>query len=478
MKAQIPDQEKRLKDKILAHRVPFEEQAWDAMDALLDGDAGKKAPAEPPAPQETPTRSFKYRRFFILIFLFSAVAVFSAKLGLNMLENAKLKTTTSKPSNKVENVEKNDAVTSGLTSTTTDGKNTVENPNSTTPTTLVENTLNKSTTTAATSQNGQKTNLPESNRGKSSSTNRKRTTNPDQGWAYGPAKQTTSATGFSAGQSLSVANNAPADTNDGVPSLPPNQTVDANKTSALTDNSTTLAQSKALDNLAYLPLLPPDLLTITRDLPGAETIPVKNKTRRNVQRGWILGGNLGFVDYQPFRLSLMPVVGYHVSFPVQKGFVQTGVQVTGATGYNQKTEFIYSAPGGSLDIDVSLKNLMFIEVPLVYQRAFTGNKRQFWLAGIRTAVVVPVNNYVSNAGSTNSNDLFPYANIDLYDGIRWFDLGLTVGWQWRFSERWAMDVRYTQGLMDLTHDNFFRNTETTLNSDFQLTFRHYVSTFK
>ncbi|MCC6412094.1 MAG: PorT family protein [Saprospiraceae bacterium] len=476
MKAQIPDHEKRLQDKILAHRVPFEEQAWDAMDALLEGEKGKKAPEEPPAPQETPTRSFKYRRFFILIFLFSAVAVFSAKLGLNMLENAKPKVTSTSPANHLKNGTQNDALSSGLTSATTAGENNVENQMTATGTLDAENTENKPT--PATPQNGQKTNLTESRNTKTTSTVRKGTSNPDKGWAVGPAKQKSSVTGLNGGQTSLVANNAPADNKDAMPALPPNDAVAENNVPKQPENSTPSEQPKTLDNLDFLPLLPLDSLNKTRDLPKVDTVAVKNKIRRNLQRGWVFGGNLGFVDYQPFRLSLMPVVGYHVSLPVQKGFVQTGVQVTGATGYNQKTEFIYSAPGGSLDIDVSLKNLMFIEVPLVYQRAFTGNKRQFWLAGIRTAVVVPVDNYVSNAGSTNSNDLFPYANIDLYDGLRWFDLGLTVGWQWRFTDRWAMDVRYTQGLMDLTHDNFFNNTETTLNSDFQLTFRHYVNTFK
>lgn len=473
MKAQQPDHEKRLKETILAHRVPFEEQAWDAMDALLDGESGKKAPAEAPAPQETPLRKFKQRRFFILLFLFSAVAVFSAKLGMNMLENTRTQATSTTPSGKLKKGRQDATWSSGGSSATTAAEKTVENLRKTAGATAAETAASAAPKTSAATQNGQKTNPTERRLGNAVSTTVKRATDPDRGWALGPAKKAASGGSSTSGENPVVPGNTGA-----AIAAPQNQVLAAKQADELTGSPIPVEQPKTLDNLAFLTLLPPDSLKTDRDLPEVASVPVKNKTRRNLQRGWILGANLGFVDYHPFRLSLMPIVGYHVSLPAQKGFVQTGVQVTGSTGYNQKTEFIYSAPGGTLDIDVSLDNLMFIEVPLVYQRAFAGNKRQFWLAGIRPAVVVPMNNYVSNANLINSNSLFPYANIDLRDGVRWFDVGLTAGWQWRFSECWALDVRYTQGLMDLTHDNFFNNTKTTLNSDFQLTFRHYVNTFK
>ena len=479
MKAQQPDHEKRLKESILAYRVPFEEQAWDAMDALLDGEAGKKAPAEPPAPQGTPMRSTKYRRFFIFLFLLSAVVVFSAKQGVNLLEKTKAPASSSTPSNKMKNGAQDTALSSGLTSATTADENTVENPTTTPATTVAERTFNQSTTTPAATQNGQKANLRESSLGNSGSTTRKRATNPNRGWAVGRIKPASSANNFKGGNTSFTPGNIAGSNSGLTAAAPQNNAVPETSTGLIVADSMLNEPMKSLDNLAFLPLLPLDSLNSARDLPAAEAVPVKNKTRRNLQRGWVLGGNLGIVDYQPLYFSVRPVVGYHVAFPMQNGYVQTGLLVTGAKGYNQRANFEYSSPGGNLQIEVSLNNLVFLEVPLVYQRAFTGDKRQFWLAGIRTAVVLPVNNFVSNAGTIlPNNSIFPNANIDLYDGVRWFDLGLTLGWQWRFSERWAIDVRYTQGLMDLTHDNFFNNTETTLNSDLQLTFRHYVSTFK
>ena len=43
--------------------------------------------------------------------------------------------------------------------------------------------------------------------------------------------------------------------------------------------------------------------------------------------------------------------------------------------------------------------------------------------------------------------------------------GLVLGYGYRLHQRWAVDVRYNQGLFDLTYDDFFKNTRTLLNSD-------------
>jgi hypothetical protein len=178
-------------------------------------------------------------------------------------------------------------------------------------------------------------------------------------------------------------------------------------------------------------------------------------------------------------MNLMPVVGYHVGFPWKGGTLEAAVRLKGTTGYNEKTHFEFTAPGGSQKIDLTFNNVFFVETPLVYKKTFSTDKRHSWLAGVRPALVFPVFNWGSySTFSSGNTDLSAGNVIQLHDGVRLFDLGITAGWQWRFNDRWALDVRYTQGLLDLTHDNFFNNTNTVLNSDFQFTLKHYVRTFK
>ncbi|HAD13536.1 MAG TPA: hypothetical protein DCF33_14005, partial [Saprospirales bacterium] len=57
-------------------------------------------------------------------------------------------------------------------------------------------------------------------------------------------------------------------------------------------------------------------------------------------------------------------------------------------------------------------------------------------------------------------------------GIRYFDMGLVLGWEYRFHKHWALDLRYNQGLLDLTFDQFYRDQSTHLNSDVQLSLRY------
>jgi len=201
---------------------------------------------------------------------------------------------------------------------------------------------------------------------------------------------------------------------------------------------------------------------------------------RRFQRGLVLGGNLNMVNYETGRLSIMPQLGYHWSVPVRSGYrFQAEVQLKYVTHYQQRTQFFYVSPGGSLDIRWEMDNLFFIEMPLLLKQENREIGKMAWFAGVKPAWCTPIFPYGSNTSNIGSGSgLSPSVFLRLRDGVRAFDLGFVFGTEWRFARRWSLDLRYNQGFLDLTHDNFFKNTTTHLNSDVQVTLHHYIHPYK
>jgi len=56
--------------------------------------------------------------------------------------------------------------------------------------------------------------------------------------------------------------------------------------------------------------------------------------------------------------------------------------------------------------------------------------------------------------------------------VRW-STGMIVGGHYRFSRNFGADLRYVQGLTDLTYDEYYGNTKNYLNSSVQLTLKWY-----
>lgn len=221
-----------------------------------------------------------------------------------------------------------------------------------------------------------------------------------------------------------------------------------------------------------LPPLRPDTL-----IRPATQLPRKP---RRFQRGLVLGGNLNVVNYEAGRLSIMPQLGYHWSTPVQDGYrFQAEIQLKYVTHYQQRTQFFYVAPGASLDIRWEMDNLFFVEMPLLIKQENREIGKMAWLAGLKPAWCTPIFPYGTNTSNVGiGGGLGPRVDLRLRDGVRAFDLGLVLGWEWRFAPRWSLDMRYNQGFLDLTHDNFFKNTTTHLNSDVQVTLHHYIHPYK
>lgn len=244
-----------------------------------------------------------------------------------------------------------------------------------------------------------------------------------------------------------------------------------------------LAAAQMLRTFGALLPLPQSESALAWQMAGPDTLirPAERHPRkaRRFQRGMILGGNLNVVNYEARRLSIMPHLGYHISAPLTRDYrFQAEVQFKYVSNYQETAEFKYVSPGNVLDIRWEMNNLFFIEMPLLLKQENKGIGKTSWLAGVKPAWCTPIFPTGSNSSSGSGFLPGPQVNLDLRDGVRQFDLGLVLGMDWRFARSWALDLRYNQGMLDLTHDNFFKDNTTHLNCDVQLTLRHYVRPYK
>lgn len=230
------------------------------------------------------------------------------------------------------------------------------------------------------------------------------------------------------------------------------------------------ASTGRLEGVDRLPLLSAALLQPEkRNDSIIRTFQLSLLNRKRWERGWIFGLNANTVDNRPLRWSVLPHLGYFTNYRLGRGFsVQTELVAKFVTGYRLRGKVQYIVPGGSLERILDYNNLLFLELPLLVKHNATPNTA--WLLGIKPSwnwVVAPY-------GSSSLSGLDP-PNLDFSDhvGLRRFDLGITAGWEWRLGRRWALDIRYNQGLYDLSFDNFFKNRDIHLNSDLQVSLRHY-----
>jgi hypothetical protein len=195
---------------------------------------------------------------------------------------------------------------------------------------------------------------------------------------------------------------------------------------------------------------------------------------RSIQRGWIVGGNVTLVDFPDRQFNALPHFGYHYSMYLSPGYrLQTELQVKYVNHYSEKSEYKTFIPGGSTEVILNLKDLFFIELPVLIKKS-APDYSSAWLFGVSPSWCKPL----SQSGLYAISGSGPNVNIRMEDGLQRFDIRFIVGREWRFSPRWGIDIRYGQGIFDLTHDNFFKNNTTHLHADIQITFRHYVKPYK
>ncbi|MCB0695597.1 MAG: PorT family protein, partial [Saprospiraceae bacterium] len=206
------------------------------------------------------------------------------------------------------------------------------------------------------------------------------------------------------------------------------------------------------------------------DLP-AQAIPLpKFQTRWSMG---ILAGPRLALPVWPFRTA---TPGWHAGLYVQADLsprwsirTELAVKTLDNELERESSDVLYDDFGASVKVDQSVytNGLLFVELPVLAVRRMG---RHEWFGGPRLTWV-NVRDDVSSVATKGS--AFTEVNyLEIRDGIRKTDLGLVLGYGYRLHQRWAVDVRYNQGLFDLTYDDFFNNTRTLLNSDLQFSLRY------
>lgn len=215
-------------------------------------------------------------------------------------------------------------------------------------------------------------------------------------------------------------------------------------------------------------------------LPGpADSLvrPVEDQRRQpsRWQRGWLFGLGIHTVAYDPLYLRGLPHVGHLFRYRFDpRTSVQAEVSAKLVSGYGLRAEFVDILPGNTSSIVLETDRFLFLEVPLLVHRQYAPDKA--WLLGVKTAFVHPIQTSGSNSGFFSGGNFIktPRRWYTVRDGVRVLDLGLVLGWEWRYHPRWSFDVRYNQGLFDLTVDGFYRSRAYHLNSDLQVSLRRFI----
>lgn len=184
-----------------------------------------------------------------------------------------------------------------------------------------------------------------------------------------------------------------------------------------------------------------------------------------LEHGILMGLNANAVAAKPYGLSVLPHAGYFVSYRIApRSSLEVEVIAKYVAGYRMGGHQLAPSSSGSLtdppeayDFD-----LFFLEFPVLFKRhAGSGHA---WLLGLKPGLNFP-RFALSDTANLNELDTGPQS---VRASIKRFDLGLTLGWEWQFARRWALDLRYNQGLTDLS-DNL--DNARHLNSGLQLSLK-------
>jgi len=194
--------------------------------------------------------------------------------------------------------------------------------------------------------------------------------------------------------------------------------------------------------------------------------------------GMLLGAQVSLIDPQAFKLGFGPAVGYYRFRDINDRLTfQIEFQAKLVSGYHISALFednVVNPAGLSVsNASFNLRSLLFFEMPVLLKFRQNRTARHQYFAGFRPSMNALTSYPGGNTSISVSNNAFPsdFSQLSLRDAVRPFDLGIIAGWSYAFSRRLSFDVRYTQGLFDLTADNFFKSNANTFNTDLQVSLR-------
>ena len=466
MDPMLTNQEQNMREEMLRHEFPFDPKAWEAMEQLLDG---KRDPLPPAAPAVSPTDQpgpGSGRIWLLLLVVLLGACLASLILTYQTRYKGESgKTETQDVRLSLEN----------------QGRNITNAANE--PSTRVTANMPDQSNKGINEPTGQT--APGALPG-SANCQPRQSINPTAGQ---PFRQSTypSATTVPPGTAGLSSNGIIARTpgSETIPPVPKIATTEPRDFPGIlpgADNSkitganeyagpeTALAPAPSDRAPERLPVLPMNPLGMpARSDSIIRPVPFAPAEVSRWERGWLFGAGVNTVDYRPLRLRVAPHFGYFMRRRITpRTSLQGELALKFVPGYNWRAEFYDVVPGGSSQVILETDRLLYIELPLLLQRSWSPGHA--WLFGLKPALTLPISPF-GTFSSVNSGA--PNRDYSMHEGFRYIDLGLVLGWEYRFGRRWALDIRYNQGLLDLTADNFYHQREMHLNSDLQVSLRYF-----
>lgn len=498
MDPKLTNQEQNMREEMLRHQFPFDPKAWEAMQQLLDGQRDPAPLAAPATPTVEPHPGPGSGRIWLLLLLLALLLAGSATLLHQYSDRQKAVSgsaetpgtgfTPEKPGQ--DNTNAADG-SSASASPEAPADSSLSSSQSTAPTVL-DGATNRSYQQSLNPEGGQFSALSPRPaaiaRPPGTSSSKLQTSNFTLKTSNSESSPQPAATGMppgSAAGSLSggmTARTTGAETGQAV------QPLTAGSTPAISDaflpaengkNTAAHEPDRAVSAQVYvspagppgwLPILPLNPLNMPlRPDSIIRPVPFAPAEATRWERGWLFGAGLNSVDYRPLRLKAAPHFGYFLRRRITpRTALQGELAFKFVAGYDWRAEFYDVVPGGSNQVILETERLLYVELPLLLQRSWAPGHS--WLLGLKPALTLPIAPYGSfsivNSGA-------PRRDYSMHEGFRYLDLGLVLGWEYRPGRRWAFDIRYNQGLFDLTKDNFYDQRETHLNSDIQVSLRYF-----
>lgn len=198
-----------------------------------------------------------------------------------------------------------------------------------------------------------------------------------------------------------------------------------------------------------------------------------------IQVGVVAGGQMAYVPQNTNeKYGGSPTVGFSVNYQLNARWsVQADVLYRMAPYFLlssfQESRINATGQFEYLYYFAHSNDLEFYELPILIKRSlFNGNAHV--LGGLRPAFVRPV--HINGGGSATGAYLSSYS-LSMRKGVRRFDLALTLGAEVRLWRNLWLHGRISQGLFDLSHDDFFQNNRTDITTDLHLSLRYYFLAF-
>lgn len=237
-----------------------------------------------------------------------------------------------------------------------------------------------------------------------------------------------------------------------------------NETGVIDEAETTIYEIISLPSLE-LPALAP------KEEESEKPLPIIKPVRKKIGFGLMAGLNVGFPEAQ--KKSILPTGGIYAFYPISKRWtIQLEANYKEVNNYNQKytlRDSIYNI-SGTLNVNwrsFEFSSLSMAEVSLIAK--YSKSKRlSYFLGGRISRIWLDV----GRESGLVTNPLVPLTRIPEIDPFWKTSYASIIGVEIKVTPRLSVDVRYNQGLIDITPDNLYEKRENHLNSDVQFLIRY------